>query len=196
MERLGTGGLGLDRAQEAQIRHLLMSVQGRLAGGPGQLGDYYVIVARGQEAAIAAKLKSNPIVSAADYDYIASYSPYDNVSKKPYPAVLATGAPDEILRRTGCSNLEAAFAELLPEARKRGHAPVVIPTLETDENDIAIEARNLTMRFGDFVAVDRVNFRIRRGEIFGFLGSNGCGKSTTMKMLTGLLQASEGQAWR
>ena len=51
-------------AQEAQIRHLLMSVQGRLAGGPGQLGDYYVIVARGQEAAIAAKLKSNPIVSA------------------------------------------------------------------------------------------------------------------------------------
>jgi len=51
------------------------------------------------------------------------------------------------------------------------------------------------MRFGDFVAVDHVNFRIRRGEIFGFLGSNGCGKSTTMKMLTGLLPASEGQAW-
>ena len=110
-------------------------------------------------------------------------------------AVLATGAPDEILRRTGCSNLEAAFAELLPEARKRGHAPVVIPPLDVDENDIAIEARDLTMRFGDFVAVDRVNFRIRRGEIFGFLGSNGCGKSTTMKMLTGLLPASEGQAW-
>ena len=51
------------------------------------------------------------------------------------------------------------------------------------------------MRFGDFVAVDHVSFRIRRGEIFGFLGSNGCGKSTTMKMLTGLLPASEGQAW-
>eukprot|EP00952_Eustigmatos_sp_NYUAD-ZCMA_P011393 46304-Eustigmatos_ZCMA.PRE.1 len=51
------------------------------------------------------------------------------------------------------------------------------------------------MRFGDFVAVDHVDFRIRRGEIFGFLGSNGCGKSTTMKMLTGLLPASEGQAW-
>lgn len=51
------------------------------------------------------------------------------------------------------------------------------------------------MRFGDFVAVDHVNFRIRKGEIFGFLGSNGCGKSTTMKMLTGLLPASEGRAW-
>jgi ribosome-dependent ATPase len=51
------------------------------------------------------------------------------------------------------------------------------------------------MRFGDFVAVDQVSFRIRRGEIFGFLGSNGCGKTTTMKMLTGLLPASEGQAW-
>jgi ribosome-dependent ATPase len=51
------------------------------------------------------------------------------------------------------------------------------------------------MRFGDFVAVDHVDFRIRRGEIFGFLGSNGCGKSTTMKVLTGLLPASEGRAW-
>src|SRR5256885_361618 len=67
--------------------------------------------------------------------------------------------------------------------------------LEGGEDDIAIEARDLTMRFGDFVAVDHVSFRIRRGEIFGFLGSNGCGKSTTMKMLTGLLPASEGQAW-
>ncbi|MFP5506841.1 MAG: ribosome-associated ATPase/putative transporter RbbA, partial [Gammaproteobacteria bacterium] len=60
---------------------------------------------------------------------------------------------------------------------------------------VAIEARELTMRFGDFTAVDRVSFRIRRGEIFGFIGSNGCGKTTTMKMLTGLLPATEGTAW-
>src|SRR5690606_1489887 len=58
----------------------------------------------------------------------------------------------------------------------------------------AIAARSLTRRFGDFVAVDRVSFSIERGEIFGFLGSNGCGKTTTMKMLTGLLPASEGEA--
>ena len=70
-----------------------------------------------------------------------------------------------------------------------------MPLALDDQAEIAIEARDLTMRFGDFVAVDHVNFRIRKGEIFGFLGSNGCGKSTTMKMLTGLLPASEGRAW-
>ncbi len=109
--------------------------------------------------------------------------------------VLATGTPAELLARTGSDSLESAFIALLPDEKKRGHAPVVIPPLEADANDIAIEAKDLTMRFGDFVAVNAVSFRIRRGEIFGFLGSNGCGKSTTMKMLTGLLPASEGRAW-
>ena len=109
--------------------------------------------------------------------------------------VLATGSPAELLERTGSANLEEAFIRLLPEEKKRGHEPVAIPPLQADDGDIAIEAQGLTMRFGDFTAVDHVSFRIRRGEIFGFLGSNGCGKSTTMKMLTGLLPASEGQAW-
>ena len=110
--------------------------------------------------------------------------------------VLATGTPKELLERTGSPNLEEAFIRLLPEEKKRGHQAVVIPPLPEDgADDIAIEAEGLTMRFGDFVAVDSVSFRIRRGEIFGFLGSNGCGKSTTMKMLTGLLPASEGRAW-
>ena len=108
--------------------------------------------------------------------------------------VLATGTPAELLTRTQTESLEAAFIALLPEDKKRGHAAVVIPPLQTRADDIAIEAQDLTMRFGDFVAVDHVNFRIRRGEIFGFLGSNGCGKSTTMKMLTGLMPASEGRA--
>ena len=58
-----------------------------------------------------------------------------------------------------------------------------------------IVAQKLTKRFGEFTAVDAVDFSIRRGEIFGFLGSNGCGKSTTMKMLTGLLPASSGEAF-
>ncbi|WP_375712103.1 ribosome-associated ATPase/putative transporter RbbA [Azonexus sp.] len=110
--------------------------------------------------------------------------------------ILATGTPDELLARTRTASLEEAFIALLPEAKKRGHLPVEITPLHADEHaEIAIEAKDLTMRFGDFIAVDHVSFRIQRGEIFGFLGSNGCGKSTTMKMLTGLLPASDGQAW-
>jgi ribosome-dependent ATPase len=110
--------------------------------------------------------------------------------------VLATGTPAELLARTGHHSLEAAFIALLPEEKRRGHQAVAIPPLALDaQAEVAIEARDLTMRFGDFVAVDHVSFRIQRGEIFGFIGSNGCGKSTTMKMLTGLLPASEGQAW-
>ncbi|HVZ06973.1 ribosome-associated ATPase/putative transporter RbbA [Rhodopila sp.] len=110
--------------------------------------------------------------------------------------VLATGTPAELLARTGTADLEAAFLALLPEARRRGHRSVVIPPRAAGPGDDvpAIEAEGLTMRFGDFTAVDHVSFRIARGEIFGFLGSNGCGKTTTMKMLTGLLEASEGTA--
>ena len=52
----------------------------------------------------------------------------------------------------------------------------------------AIEVRGLTRRFGAFVAVDDLSFDVRRGEIFGFLGSNGAGKSTTIRMLCGLLR--------
>ncbi|WP_205750369.1 ribosome-associated ATPase/putative transporter RbbA [Diaphorobacter sp. HDW4B] len=109
--------------------------------------------------------------------------------------ILATGTPSELLARTQSQSLETAFIALLPQEKKRGHKAVVIPPLTARDDDIAIEAQDLTMRFGDFTAVDHVNFRIRRGEIFGFLGSNGCGKSTTMKMLTGLLPASDGRAW-
>jgi len=113
--------------------------------------------------------------------------------------ILATGTPAELMARTGHDALEQAFVALLPEAKRRGHQAVQIPPLDRSQADdaanVAIEARDLTMRFGDFVAVDHVSFRIQRGEIFGFLGSNGCGKSTTMKMLTGLLPASDGQAW-
>ncbi|HSH47726.1 MAG TPA: ribosome-associated ATPase/putative transporter RbbA, partial [Halomonas sp.] len=108
--------------------------------------------------------------------------------------VLATGTPAEVRARAGSNSLEEAFIALLPEAKRALHREVVIPPREASD-EIAIEAYGLTKRFGDFTAVDRVNFRIERGEIFGFLGSNGCGKSTTMKMLTGLLPFSEGEAF-
>lgn len=109
--------------------------------------------------------------------------------------VLATGTPEELKTRTATQNLDAAFIELLPEALRAGHHVVSVPPREAEAGGLpAIEADGLTMRFGDFTAVNEVSFRIERGEIFGFLGSNGCGKTTTMKMLTGLLPPSAGTA--
>lgn len=109
--------------------------------------------------------------------------------------ILATGTPEELLKQTKTENLDEAFIALMPSEEQKGHVEVVIPPRkETEKEEIAIEADGLTQRFGDFTAVDHVSFRIKKGEIFGFLGSNGCGKSTTMKMLTGLLPATEGTA--
>ncbi len=109
--------------------------------------------------------------------------------------VLATGSPTDLLEKTGAPNLDQAFIALLPEDKRQGHGELVIPPRNLAlDGEIAIEANHLSMRFGDFTAVNDVSFRIERGEIFGFLGSNGCGKTTTMKMLTGLLKASEGTA--
>lgn len=109
--------------------------------------------------------------------------------------VLATGTPAELMARSGTTNLDAAFVALLPAERREGYDTLAIPPRPAPaEAAPAIEAEGLTKRFGDFTAVDDVSFRIERGEIFGFLGSNGCGKTTTMKMLTGLLPATEGTA--
>lgn len=60
--------------------------------------------------------------------------------------------------------------------------------------DITVRARGLTRRFDGFVAVDRVTFDVRKGEVFGLLGPNGAGKSTTIRMLCGLLAPTEGEA--
>ncbi|MFD2252526.1 ribosome-associated ATPase/putative transporter RbbA [Pseudochelatococcus lubricantis] len=109
--------------------------------------------------------------------------------------VLAVGAPGDLLRRTGAGTLDEAFIALLPEeSRATYHKVELRPRTHRPDETLAIEAEGLTMRFGDFTAVDNVSFSIPQGEIFGFLGSNGCGKTTTMKMLTGLLPATEGIA--
>ncbi|MEW6123764.1 MAG: ribosome-associated ATPase/putative transporter RbbA [Pseudomonadota bacterium] len=107
--------------------------------------------------------------------------------------VVASGTPADLKARTGADSLETAFVRLLPEAQG-AREPLLVPPRVSDTGPPAIEAEGLTRRFGAFTAVDHVSFRIGRGEIFGFLGSNGSGKSTTMKMLTGLLPASEGEA--
>jgi ribosome-dependent ATPase len=110
-------------------------------------------------------------------------------------AVLATGTPAELMARTGAASLESAYVRLLPEGPGADHRELEIATHATDGTEIAIAAAGLTKRFGDFTAVDRVELQIPRGTIFGFLGSNGCGKTTTMKMLTGLLPITAGEAW-
>ncbi|MFJ1299636.1 ribosome-associated ATPase/putative transporter RbbA [Pseudomonadota bacterium AL_CKDN230030165-1A_HGKHYDSX7] len=108
--------------------------------------------------------------------------------------VLVSDATREVMARAGTGTLEEAYIALLPPNRRGEGGELVIPPQPAPDGPPAIEAHDLTRRFGDFVAVDRVSFRIERGEIFGFLGSNGCGKTTTMKMLTGLLDASSGTA--
>jgi ribosome-dependent ATPase len=108
--------------------------------------------------------------------------------------VLATGTPNELKERTGAATFEEAFISLLPEWRRRGHVPLVVPPRVSPDAARAVEAHDLTRRFGDFTAVDHVSFTIEQGEIFGFVGANGSGKTTTMRMLTGLLAPTEGEA--
>ncbi|MEZ5436611.1 MAG: ribosome-associated ATPase/putative transporter RbbA [Pseudomonadales bacterium] len=128
--------------------------------------------------------------------YIEEASSFDWLAMMDAGNVLAQGSPTALLQQTGANNLDAAFIRLLPPEKREGHVEPVLPPLQdAHQNNIVISARNLSCRFGDFTAVDSVNFEIRQGEIFGFLGSNGCGKSTTMKMLTGLLPATEGEAF-
>ena len=142
---------------------------------------------RAQRAGMSVLVATAYMEEAARFDWLAAMEGGH---------VLASGPPAELLARPGAGTLDAAFIALPPEERRRGSLPVEIPPRDAAaDGETAIEARGLTRRFGDFTAVDDVSFRIARGEIFGFLGSNGCGKTTTMKMLTGLLPASAGEAW-
>ncbi|ADZ70730.1 ribosome-associated ATPase/putative transporter RbbA [Polymorphum gilvum] len=109
--------------------------------------------------------------------------------------ILATGTADDLKAAGGSRTLEEAFVNLLPDVGPDGHKALVVPPRSQTGDGPAIVAHGLTQRFGSFTAVDNVSFEIERGEIFGFLGSNGCGKTTTMKMLTGLLAPTEGEAW-
>ncbi|WP_439156318.1 ribosome-associated ATPase/putative transporter RbbA [Yoonia sp.] len=106
--------------------------------------------------------------------------------------LIGTGSADELRDQTGTDTLEDAFTALAPHGERRKMAQLEIPPRTRENGKIAIKAENLTRCFGDFKAVDDVSFEIEHGEIFGFLGSNGSGKTTTMKMLTGLLPVTGG----
>jgi ABC-type multidrug transport system ATPase subunit len=94
--------------------------------------------------------------------------------------------------RPAAPRFEDAFIDLLGGGPK-GESPLAGLPRPAASGTI-VEARELTKRFGDFTAAERITFRIGRGEIFGLLGPNGAGKSTTFKMMCGLLRPTSGTA--
>ena len=109
--------------------------------------------------------------------------------------LLENNPTADVLADYGTDVLEEAYVKMLPPEKQQGSGGLdITPFVPDPDAPPAMEAHGLTKRFGAFTAVDHVSFTIQKGEIFGFLGSNGCGKSTTMKMLTGLLEATEGDA--
>jgi ABC-2 type transport system ATP-binding protein len=115
-----------------------------------------------------------------------------------YPDLASIDAGPQAMLVEVEPRLEDAFISLLGGSSDADSAlAAVIPdvTLPTEINpDSVIEARRLTKKFGDFMAADGVDFRVKKGEIFGLLGPNGAGKSTTFKMECGLLEPTDGRA--
>ena len=125
--------------------------------------------------------------------YIEEAEPFAQLWAMDAGKLLVNAPTREVM--AGHADLEEAYIRLLPPEKQQGTGGLDLTPFVPDPSlPPAIEAHHLTKRFGDFTSVDDVSFTIQQGEIFGFLGSNGCGKSTTMKMLTGLLQATSGTA--
>lgn len=159
------------------------------AGLPGKM---YELVARPQRRALAALQHALP--RAAPYVFgerLRLRMPEGGGDEGEWRAMLAhEGVQVEAVRMIAPS-LEDVFVALLPSAEV---APPLAAEVAMGVAGPAIEVQNLSMRFGKFTAVDGVSFAVQRGEIFGFLGPNGSGKTTTIKMLCGLLAPSAGRA--
>src|SRR5574344_176590 len=124
--------------------------------------------------------------------YMQEAATFDTIIAMDDGKILMQGTLKEILENTNSVDIDDAFIKLLPDEKIIGYEKLVVPKKDDQSSLYSIEVENLSMKFGDFIAVDDVNLKIKEGEIFGFLGSNGCGKTTTMKMLTGLLTPSSG----
>ena len=132
------------------------------------------------------------IVSTA---YIDEAERFEHILAMDDGKLIANAPTKQLIAETQSHNLEESYIKLLPPEKRSGLNGFHIPPFKPEPNQPAvITANGLTKKFGDFISVDNVSFTIPKGEIFGFLGSNGCGKSTTMKMLTGLLEPTEGTA--
>lgn len=104
------------------------------------------------------------------------------------------GKPEEIRNNAGLNTLEEVFVSNL--SQKGGHfnnAEITTIRSKIDTNKVAISTYSLNKTFGDFQAVKNFNFEVKYGEIYGLLGANGAGKTTAIKMLCGLLEASSGE---
>jgi len=125
--------------------------------------------------------------------YMSEAERFDHLAMLDNARVLASGTAADLRSRTETDSLDAAYIRLLP-AERRGEEETRERPRPGQSEPTVVEARELTRNFGSFTAVRRVSFEIRRGEVFGFVGPNGSGKTTTMKMVTGLLPASGGEA--
>lgn len=122
--------------------------------------------------------------------YMEEAQSFDRIIAMDAGKMLFEGLPAALISDSG--DIEQAYRRL--QARQEPEPQLNKSKIREFNGEPVIVAQGLTKRFGNFTAVDGVDFAIHRGEIFGFLGSNGCGKSTTMKMLTGLLPATSGEA--
>ena len=127
--------------------------------------------------------------------YIEEAEQFEHLLAMDAGKLLVNRPTREVMADYQTDTLEEAYIQMLPPEKQQGSGRLdITPFVPDPASPPAMEAHGLTKRFGQFTAVDHVSFKIEKGEIFGFLGSNGCGKSTTMKMLTGLLPATEGDA--
>lgn len=127
--------------------------------------------------------------------YMEEAERFDRVVVLDQGRLLADGPVAKVLAATDARTLEEAYVRLQQSESRVAGDRFAMPARVSLDGEPVIRAEGLTRRFGAFTAVDNVSFTIERGEIFGFLGSNGCGKTTMMKMLTGLLAATSGRAW-
>ncbi len=126
-----------------------------------------------------AKLKQRGITIIASTPYLDEVRRCDQIAFIDKGKIMGVGQPDAILEQ-----FKAIF---MPEAPQKKVA-------ENNKNEVVISVENLVKAFGTFHAVDGISFEVKRGEIFGFLGANGAGKTTAMRMLNGLSQPTSGKA--
>jgi ABC-2 type transport system ATP-binding protein len=188
----------LDEAENCDA--VLLMNQGELLfqGAPGDLTERVAQrtfrlenLERGRRAVLADALQSPGVIDGVIQGSAVRLVLAENATP-PAPEALQAGPGARI--SAVAPRFEDAFIDILGGG-PGGESPLTdaFPIIKST-TDHVVQARGLTKRFGNFTAVDQVDFSIRPGEIFGFLGPNGAGKSTTFKMLCGLLKPTTGTA--